>query len=138
MKVELTRVNEKIRFIVKAGDNTMYVDGPPSLGGEEQGFRPMQLLLSALASCASVDFASMLYKQGVELEDFLVEIEGDRQPEAAATPFTKIRILFILQGDIHIPRPLVEQFASRSVHELCSVGATLREETKIEYRIEYR
>ncbi len=138
MKVVLTRIDDKVRFLAKANDNYVYIDGPPSMGGKEAGFRPMELLLSALASCASFDFASMLYKQGIEVEDILVEIEGQRKQEGSTNPFSCIEIVFILQGIAsHVSKSLIDYLAKKAVYELCSVGATLRKETEIKYAIQY-
>ena len=36
------------------------IDGPPALGGQERGARPMELLLAGLGSCSAVDVVHIL------------------------------------------------------------------------------
>ncbi len=72
MKVILTRENEKVYFRGEDDSNIIHIDGSSEIGGENKGFRPMQILLYAIGSCAVFDFVSMLYKQRRAFEDIIV------------------------------------------------------------------
>ena len=43
--------------------NIIHIDGAPDIGGENKGFRPMQLLAAGVGSCSSIDIISILKKQ---------------------------------------------------------------------------
>ena len=140
VRVSLSRENEKVHFIGEQEQHTIHIDGPPEIGGDNKGFRPMQVLLYALGGCAVFDFVSLLYKQIGAVEDVIVEVEGVRKQEGSCKPFVSISLCFIVIGrEGHAlieKKSLIEHCAKLAVQELCSVGATLRKETKIDYRVE--
>ena len=49
--------------VTDADGHTMRIDIPVAQGGNGSGFRPMQMLLSALCGCSAVDVISILKKQ---------------------------------------------------------------------------
>ena len=54
MKISISRKDNDYKMeAVNETGNTIIMDGPASIGGHEQGFRPMQLLLAALGGCAT-------------------------------------------------------------------------------------
>lgn len=137
MKVQLTRVDNNIRFLAAAARNYIYIDGTPAEGGRNRGFHPSQLLLFALGSCASFSFANMIYNENAAIEDLIVEVEGEQKTEGAAEPFTHIFIRFIIQGKCPVSKGLIAQFAKKAVYEQCSIAASIRKETKIEHEVQY-
>jgi len=51
-------------FSARAGSGgELVVDVSPEIGGEGRGMRPMELLLTALASCSAMDVVHILNKQ---------------------------------------------------------------------------
>lgn len=139
MTVTLHRENSRVHFVGSKGPNEIHLDGAPEIGGENKGFRPTQVLLYAVGGCAVFDFTSMLYKQNLEIEDISVEVTGERVQEGPITPFSAIHIKFTLVGNsaqLAENRALIESFAKRAVHQLCSVGATIRKETPIDFTVE--
>ena len=140
VSVKLKRQNAAVHFCGTDGVHNVRIDGPSELGGQNKGFRPTELLLYALGGCAVLDFAAMLYKQGIQVEDISVETSGARRAEGGAKPFSDIHIRFLIAGkkeELENHRPIIQLFAKRSVHELCSVGLTLRKETTITHNIEF-
>jgi len=95
---------------------------------------PMDLLLSALGGCASVDAVVMMRKKRRVIEDFFIEIEGERA-EGIPAYYTKIRMKFILIS----PDATEQEFAkvvALSVDKYCSVSHSLKSE--IIYETEVR
>jgi putative redox protein len=93
----------------------------------------MQLALAALASCASMDVASILAKQRQSVRDFTVTASGERL-NATPAPFKSINLHFVLYGEI-------EQSAARraldlAVYKYCSVGAMLAGSVEITWTME--
>ena len=58
-----------------AGTSTM-MDGPLEMGGTNAGLRPMEMLLSALAGCSSIDVIHIMKKQRQGLKRLEVEVDG--------------------------------------------------------------
>lgn len=85
---------------------------------------PMDMLLSALGSCASVDAVLMMKKKRREIVDFYVSVEGVRNDGVPAF-FTDIELTFVLVS----PNATEEEFAkvvALSVEKYCSVASSLK------------
>jgi len=86
-------------------------------------FSPMEALLGALASCASVDLVEMIKKRRKELTDLKIETIGERK-EDHPRAFTKIEQVFTFFS------PDLEEEEAQKLVELaagkyCSVAGTL-------------
>ena len=64
------------RCDVTAGDFTIPVDEPESVGGTNEGPQPTELLLAALSSCFTLAVAHAARKRGIELSHVDVEVTG--------------------------------------------------------------
>lgn len=58
-------------------------DEPENAGGTNLGMNPVELLLSSLSSCMTIATYYLAPSQGIELESFRVELEGDMDPTAS-------------------------------------------------------
>lgn len=122
MHVSLNRVGTAAFEATADSGGTLIVDGSPEIGGEGRGMRPMELLLSALASCAAMDVVHILRKQKEPLETLRIDIEGER-PDAAPAPFSAIKLVFVANSGISEPK--FQRAVNLSVSKYCSVGLTL-------------
>jgi putative redox protein len=50
----------------------------PEVGGDDDGFRPMELMAVSLAGCTAMDVISILMKKRQEVLDFQVKVETQR------------------------------------------------------------
>ena len=76
MKISLKRLDDAFHFEAKNEDGrTVYMDAAEKIGGHNQGVRPTQLLLMALAGCSGIDIINILKKQQQQIDDFQVEVE---------------------------------------------------------------
>ncbi|RAI91595.1 OsmC family protein [Algoriphagus yeomjeoni] len=85
---------------------------------------PMDMLLSAVGSCASVDAVLMMKKKRKTVNDLIVEVEGIRNDGVPAF-YTDIHLRFILTS----PDAKEEEFAkvvALSVEKYCSVASSLK------------
>lgn len=66
-------------------------------GGDNDGFRPMELLLVGLAGCTAMDVISILEKKRQDVTNFEVRVQGER---AADHPkiFTHIVVEYVVTG----------------------------------------
>jgi len=107
---------------VNAQGNTVQIDMYDAPNKKAQS--PMDLLLSALGGCASVDAVSMMKKKRKEIVDFFVEVAGDRN-EGTPGYYTDIHLKFVLIS----PDATEEEFAkvvALSVEKYCSVSSSLK------------
>lgn len=119
MKVELNRLNDAVHFEASgSGSVKVHIDGSPEIGGQGLGVRPMELVLTALGSCSSLDLISILKKQRQEITDFSVSVEGERR-DIIPSVFTKIHMNFQLSGNIDPAK--AEKAAELAVKKYCSV-----------------
>lgn len=88
------------------------------------GPSPMQHLLAATGACALMDVAHILRKKRLTFHDLRVECVGDRPAEGHPRPFTAIRLVFSIEGDV--PVKVFEDAARLAMDKYCNVSATLR------------
>jgi putative redox protein len=132
MKIELHRKNSL--YHMQASNetgNTIEMDGSPAIGGSNQGFRPMQLLLAALGGCSTIDIVSILRKQKQPLEDIKVTIDGEREPNVEPSLFQDIHVHYTFTGDLAEDK--VKRAIDLSLDKYCSVAKTLEKTAKITY-----
>jgi len=134
MKIEINRLNDGFQLEgVNDTGNTIRMDASPDIGGTGTGMRPMQVLLTALGACGTIDIIAILKKQRQPLDDIKVEVTGDR-PDATPAPFIAAHIHFKLFGKLDPDK--VQKAVSLSVEKYCSVAETIKKTTKITYSFE--
>ncbi len=69
----------------------------PAVGGDNDGFRPMELMAISLAGCTAMDVISILKKKRQEVTAFEVQVHAE---QAAGHPrvFTQAAINYIVTG----------------------------------------
>ena len=50
----------------------------PKVGGDNDGFRPLELMAVSLAGCTAMDVISILQKKRQEITDFRVEVDAEQ------------------------------------------------------------
>lgn len=119
-------------FVATSGSgHEVVVDEPPPLG-EDQGMRPTELLLSALASCAGINAVSLLGKMRQPLRGLTVEVDGDQETDWPHA-FTAIRLTFVTDWEGEPDPGLVAKALDYAVHRYCPVHATLERGTALSY-----
>ena len=124
MQLEVRRVDDA--FMLEATNETGFKissDAAPSIGGNNMGFRPMQLMLFSVASCSSIDILSILKKQKQDILDFRVTVSGEREKDVVPSLFTKIHLHYIFTGNLSEEK--VKRAIDLSVNKYCSASKTL-------------
>ncbi len=116
-------------------DKTMVLDGPAKIGGTDDGFRPMEMLLVGLAGCSSFDVLHTLEKGRQEVEDLDIKVDAERV-DAIPAVFSKIHVHFAASGKVTEKR--LEQAVSLSIEKYCSVAAMLCKTAEITHSIEIK
>jgi len=91
---------------------------------ENTGMKPSELILSALAGCASVDVVNILEKKQSPLSHLEVQVSAEQDADPPWT-FRKIHMKFLVEGE-GVTEKSVEQSIELSEEKYCSVAATLR------------
>lgn len=135
MRIDINRLNDGFHLeAVNETGNTVHLDASPDIGGTGKGMRPMQLLLTALGACGTIDIINILKKQRQPLEDIKITVTGEREKDAVPAPFIAAHIHFRLFGKLDPDK--VQKAVSLSVEKYCSVAETIKKTTTITYSFE--
>lgn len=116
--------------------NIIHIDGASSVGGENKGFRPMQLLAAGAGSCSSIDVISILKKQRQNLTGLRVEVNAEREKNKIPSLFTTVHLHYILTGILDEDK--VKKAISLSLDKYCSVAKILEKTAKITHSYEIK
>ena len=103
--------------------HAIVMDGPPEIGGENLGVRPMEMLLLGMAGCTMIDVVSTLKKMREVLVACQTQVSADRGEEYPKV-FTNIHVHFILRGKQLNPSK-VEKAIKLSAEKYCSASIIL-------------
>ena len=99
------------------------MDGPPESGGNNEGVRPMELVLLGLGGCSSFDVIHILKKQRQHVTGCTTKLTAERA-ESEPKVFTKVHLHFIVTGHkLHHSR--VEKAIELSAEKYCSASIML-------------
>lgn len=73
------------------------LDAGRGVGGEDQGFRPLELMAISLAGCTAMDVISILRKKRQDITTFEVQTHIE-QADGHPHVFTHIKIDYIISG----------------------------------------
>ena len=103
------------------------------VGGENDGFRPTELVLVGLAGCTAMDVISILAKKKQDVTAFEVKAHGERASEDPKR-FTSFLVEYVISGK-GIDPAAVQRAVELSETKYCSVMATLRFAGPVERKI---
>jgi putative redox protein len=131
MNAKVTYV-KGLQFVGDAeSGHAMIMDGDKSVGGENTGPRPMELLLIAAGGCSGMDVISILKKKRQNVTALEINVSGQKAEEYPKK-FTEITVEFIVKGK-RIEESAVKRAVELSMTKYCSVKATLEGTAKVNY-----
>lgn len=134
MKVQIKRLNDNFHMEARSEDGAvLHMDGSPDIGGDNLGFRPMQMLLAAVGGCSSIDIILILKKQKQVIESFEVEVEGEKEKIEEHSIWKNIVLHFKIKGQVDFEK--AERAVKLSLDKYCSVSKTLEPTAKISYKL---
>ncbi|MFN7035382.1 MAG: OsmC family protein [Bellilinea sp.] len=112
---------------------SLVMDSFKEVGGNESGFRPVELIAIGVAGCTGMDVISILKKKRQEVTAFEVLVHATR---AADHPkkITHMLIEYVVTGK-NIDPAAVERAVQLSEEKYCPSIATLRNNVTIENKI---
>jgi len=120
---------EKMKFAGRAGDGpSVALDVAPPLG-ENDGTKPMELVLIALAGCAGQTIVSLLQKMRQDLRAFSIRARGTKAADHPRV-FTAIRLEIEVAGP-NLDRAMVEKAVRLTEEKYCPVFAMLNKSVDV-------
>jgi len=118
------KLETALRFTATADSgHSVTLDAAEHAGGQNAGFRPMEMLLVGLAGCTGMDVISILRKKRQQVTGYEVHVEGVRAEENPMV-FVDITVEHVVTG--HQVQPdAVERAIELSEGRYCGAGAML-------------
>ncbi len=104
----------------------------PNVGGDNDGFRPMELIALGLAGCTGMDVISILQKKRQEVTGFEVRVHAEQAPDHPHV-FTHIMVEYHVVGQ-GVDPAAVERAIELSSTKYCPAQAMLEKSVQIEHR----
>lgn len=107
-----------------AWGHTIVTDSKKEVGGSEDGVKPTELLMYAIAGCTGMDVVSLLKKMKQELTALEIEVTG-HQNDDYPKPFHKIEVNYVFSGkDLDISK--LERAVELSQDKYCVISQTIK------------
>ncbi len=103
----------------------------PSVGGDDDGFRPMELIAIGLIGCTGMDVLSILQKKRQDVTNFEVRVDAERAVEHPKV-FTHMTIEYLVEGH-DIDPTAVERAIELSAEKYCPAQAMLEKAITIKH-----
>ena len=130
MVIKLERLDDAFHLrATNEQGNSVETDASPAIGGGGHGMRPMEMLLSSLGACSSIDVIDILRKMRQPLQDIKVTLNGEREKDKTPSLFTDIHIVFDLYGDLDVDK--AKRAVDMSMEKYCSVAKIVEKTAKI-------
>jgi len=114
--------------------HAIVMDGPPEIGGENLGVRPMEMLLIGMAGCTMIDVVSTLKKMREDIIDCQTQVSADRAEEYPKV-FTNIHVHFVLRGN-QLNLSNVDKAIKLSAEKYCSASIMIGKTANITHDYE--
>ena len=114
--------------------HSITMDGPPEIGGDNLGVRPMEMLLLGVAGCTMIDVVTTLKKMRQELTHCETKVNAERADDHPKV-FTDIHIQFLVKGK-DLDSKKVEKAITLSAEKYCSASIMLGKTASISHNFE--
>ncbi|MEG6615028.1 OsmC family protein [Peptococcaceae bacterium 1198_IL3148] len=114
--------------------HTITMDAPTAAGGDNTAPTPLSLILMSVAGCSGIDIVSILDKMKVKVEQFNIEVEGERVDDNPKV-FKTVNVVYKLKGE-HLPPDKVERAVKLSVDKYCSAVHIVNKTAQMKFTYE--
>ena len=123
IEAKVTLLNNMQFTGTASSGHTLSMDADDASGGQNAGFRPMELLLVGFGGCSGMDVISILRKKKQQVSGLEINVKGEKS-ETAPKIYKEVHIEYVVKGK-GVEKMAVERAISLSLDKYCSVGATL-------------
>lgn len=103
--------------------HSLIMDADDASGGQNKGFKPMELLLVGFGGCTGMDVISILRKKRQDVTGLEMNVQGKKTDEHPKV-YKTVHIEYVVKGK-GVQKEAVERAIRLSLDKYCSVGATL-------------
>jgi len=107
----------------------------PEVGGNNDGFRPMELIAIGIAGCTAMDVISILKKKRQEVTSFEVLVHAERATEHPKV-FTHLTIEYVIGGK-DLSKEAVNRAVELSETKYCPAQSMFKQITPMDLKITY-
>ena len=132
VNVSMSYLNDEKFQVLNESGNKLTIDMYEK--DKKENLSPMELLLSAVTTCAAVEIVSMIKKRRREFRDLKAESSGIRA-ETHPMYYKKINIKYIIFSKDLQDRE-ADRFISLALTKYCSVGSSIRIDTEVVHSFE--
>ncbi|MDM8160350.1 OsmC family protein [Labilibaculum sp. K2S] len=133
-KVELSWLGN-LAYETNMDGHKMITDAGTEVGGDDKGFRPKKLMLTALAGCTGIDTALIVKKMRLDIRDIKVSVEGELT-ETQPTYYKNMHITYEFFGK-DLPHKKLERAVKISEESQCGVSALYKQVIPVTSEIIY-
>jgi len=123
----------KMQFDANVSGHHVMMDAAAAVGGEDQGCRPKELMLAALAGCTGMDVVSILKKMRVEFSGLKIRVEGDLTEEHPKH-YYRMHVIYEFSGE-GLQRDQLAKAVELSQERYCGVSAVYKKTMEVTYEI---
>ena len=114
---------------------TVPLGADPEVGGNNDGFRPMELIAIGIAGCTAMDVMSILQKKRQEVTSFEVLVHAERASEHPKV-FTHLTIEYIIGGK-NLSKEAVKRAVELSETKYCPAQSMFKQIATMVLKITY-
>ena len=134
MKTNIEWINGVNFSAYTESGNKIMMDGPVDSGGNNNGARPTELLISGMGGCTAFDIVSMAETKNIKIENFNLEVEAERT-KTKPSLISKIHCTYKIKSE-EKNRDNLEKFIKLSLNKHCSCCLVLGKAIDISYSLE--
>ncbi len=132
VNVSMSYLNDEKFQVLNESGNKLTIDMYEK--DKKENLSPMELLLSAVTTCAAVEIVSMIKKRRRDFRDLKAESSGIRA-ETHPMYYKKINIKYIIYSK-DLQDSEADRFISLALTKYCSVGSSIRMDTEVIHSFE--
>jgi putative redox protein len=136
MKAVVTMGKESQWEGVSGSGHRLIADGPPEAGGNNAGFRPMELMLLGLGLCMGYDMVMILRRMRKEVTGYQIHLTGQRAEDPPSI-YTEVILEHVITGK-GLSEASVERALDLAENKYCSAAAVFSKTATLtnKFRIE--
>jgi putative redox protein len=120
-------------FDANVSGHHVMMDSLPAGGGADEGSRPKELMLAALAGCSGMDVVSILKKMRVEITGLDIRIEAN-VTEEHPKHYDKMHVIYEFTGS-DLPMEQLKKAVDLSQERYCGVASVYKQVMEVTYEI---
>ena len=132
VNVSMSYLNDEKFQVLNESGNKLTIDMYEK--DKKENLSPMELLLSAVTTCAAVEIVSMIKKRRRDFKDLKAESSGIRA-DTHPMYYKKINIKYIIYSK-DLQNSEADRFISLALTKYCSVGSSIRKDTEVVHSFE--